>query len=408
APLHLDFRHRRRARRARRRGHGADDLGDARHRRRGDRAGLRRRRHQRARQRARHHHRRPHRRIEPRRGGASLARGRALRHLRGDVGSADRAAARAFRPAAAQAHMSRLDGTIAALVLGAALLGGVSLALPDWVIFLATIIVAKALVVLGLLILWRTGLMSFGQALFYGVGGYAVGLAQLSFGLRDAFLLVLTGIVLAAVAALVLGFLLARYRDIFFAMLSLAFSMILYGTLVKSATLGSTDGFAILQPHFLRYAPGGAAALTHRYLASPLGALATAIRDNEIRVEYLGYSVKRAIHVSYVIAAALAGAGGGPGGPAVGPIDPHSTYWTSSGEFVFVTILSGAGSVLAPFLGSALFEILRAYAADAAPYSWQMILGVCLLLMILFLPQGVWSLFQRRARRRARRTAATP
>src|SRR6185312_4238809 len=395
APLHLDFRHRRRARRARRRGHGADDLGDARHRRRGDRAGLRRRRHQRARQRARHHHRRPHRRIEPRRGGASLARGRALRHLRGDVGSADRAAARAFRPAAAQAHMSRLDGTIAALVLGAALLGGVSLALPDWVIFLATIIVAKALVVLGLLILWRTGLMSFGQALFYGVGGYGVGLAQLSFGLRDAFLLVAIGVVLAAVAALVLGFLLARYRDIFFAMLSLAFSMILYGTLVKSATLGSTDGFAVLPPRFAGMAAGGTlaknglfwltlAAATiavygvHRYLASPLGALTTAIRDNEIRVEYLGYSVERAIHIKYVIAAALAGAGGAIVALAVGHIDPDSTYWTTSGEFVFVTILSGAGSALAPFVGSALFEALRAYATAYAPYSWQMILGVFL------------------------------
>ena len=90
---------------------------------------------------------------------------------------------------------------------------------------------------------------------------------------------------------------------------------------------------------------------------------------------------------------------------AVGHIDPDSTYWTSSGEFVFVTILSGAGSVLAPFLGSALFEILRAYATDAAPYSWQLILGLCLLLLILFLPGGVWSLVARLGVRRARRTA---
>ncbi len=316
-----------------------------------------------------------------------------------------------------------MDGTISALALGAALLAAASFWLPDWVIFLATLIIAKALVVLGLLILWRAGLMSFGQALFYGVGAYAVGLAQLAFGLRDAFLLVLIGIVLAAAVAFVLGFLLARYRDIFFAMLSLAFSMILYGTLVKSATLGSTDGFAILQPRFLGLAPAGPAAkhdlflltlclaaasayLTHRYLGSPLGALTTAIRDNEIRVEYLGYSVERAIHVSYVIAAALAGAGGALVALAVGHIDPDATYWTSSGEFVFVTILSGAGSVLAPFIGSALFELLRAYAADYAPYSWQMILGFCLLLLILFLPQGVWSLVARLAPHRSRRTAA--
>src|SRR6266851_2586800 len=266
-----------------------------------------------------------------------------------------------------------MDGTVSALALGAALLAAASFWLPDWVIFLATLIIAKALVVLGLLILWRAGLMSFGQALFYGVGAYAVGLAQLAFGLRDAFLLVLIGIVLAAAVAFVLGFLLARYRDIFFAMLGLA---------------------------------AASAYLTHRYLASPLGALTTAIRDNEIRVEYLGYSVERAIHVSYVIAAALAGAGGALVALAVGHIDPDATYWTSSGEFVFVTILSGAGSVLAPFIGSALFELLRAYAADYAPYSWQMILGFCLLLLILFLPQGVWSLVARLAPHRSRRTAA--
>ncbi|HUC63633.1 MAG TPA: branched-chain amino acid ABC transporter permease [Alphaproteobacteria bacterium] len=305
-----------------------------------------------------------------------------------------------------------MDRTTRALLAAAVLLIGASFLIPDWVIFLATVIVAKALVVLGLVILWRTGLMSFGQALYYGLAGYAVGLAQAELGVRDAFLLVGIGILSSAAIALVLGFLLARYRDIFFAMLSLAFSMIFYGTLVRSETLGSTDGFSILLPHFLGYAPGSRAAghdlliltvvlaaaaawLVHRYLASPMGHLTTAIRDNEIRVEYLGYSVERAIRVKYVLAAALAGAGGALVVLAVGHVDPDSTYWTTSGEFVFVTILSGAGSVLAPFLGSALFETLRAYATDYAPHSWQMVLGVCLLLLILFMPQGVWSLFGR-------------
>jgi len=311
-----------------------------------------------------------------------------------------------------------MDGTLRALAVAVIALAIGSLWTPDWIVFLATIIIAKGLVVLGLMVLWRTGLVSFGQALYYGIGAYAVGMAQLAFGLRDAFLLVAFGTVLAAAIAVLLGFLLARYRDIFFAMLSLAFSMILYGTLVKSATLCSTDCFAVLPPRFAGMAAGGTlaknglfwltlAAATiavygvHRYLASPLGALTTAIRDNEIRVEYLGYSVERAIHIKYVIAAALAGAGGAIVALAVGHIDPDSTYWTTSGEFVFVTILSGAGSALAPFVGSAIFEALRAYATAYAPYSWQMILGVFLLLLILFLPQGVWSLFQRRVRRAA-------
>jgi branched-chain amino acid transport system permease protein len=311
-----------------------------------------------------------------------------------------------------------MDNTSLGLIVAAVVLALGGLVMPGWAIFLLITILGKGLVVLGLVLLWRTGLMSFGQALYYGLGAYAVGLAQTYLGLRDAFLLVAMGTLVATLIAVALGFLLRQYRDIFFAMLSLAFSMILYGTLVKSEALGSTDGFSIAVPHFAGAAPGGGGAqyylflltllvvllgsyLTHRYLASPMGHLTTAIRDNEIRVEYLGYSVRRAIHVKYTLAAALSGAGGALVALAVGHIDPEMTYWTTSGEFVFVAILAGAGSVLAPFLGSALFEVLRTYATDYAPYSWQMILGICLLLLILFLPNGVWSLFQWRRRGRS-------
>lgn len=294
-------------------------------------------------------------------------------------------------------------------------LGLLSVVLPGWAVYLLTVILARGLVVIGLMVLWRTGLMSFGQALYYGLGAYAVGLVQKYTGLADAFALVAIATLAAFLAALLLGFLLRQYRDIFFAMLSLAFSMILYGSLVKSETLGSTDGFSIAEPRFLFWAPGparasyalfvftlciaaGGAYLVQRYLASPMGHLATAIRDNEIRVEYLGFPVRRAIHVKYVVAGALAGAGGALVALAIGHIDPEMTYWTTSGELVFIAILAGPGSVLAPFLGSAIFELLRTYATDYAPYSWQMVLGMCLLLLILFLPDGVWSLFRRRRR----------
>lgn len=318
--------------------------------------------------------------------------------------------------AAAGKEAARRDLALLLFVVG---LMAASLTMPGWAVYLVTVMLARGLVVLGLLLLWRTGLMSFGQALYYGIGAYAVGLTQKYLGLREAFSLLALGIVAAVLVAIALGFLLRQYRDIFFAMLSLAFSMILYGALVKSETLGSTDGFAVLTPHFLAWTPGTASAqydllllciaavasgiyLVGRYLASPMGHLTTAIRDNEIRVEYLGFPVRRAIHVKYVLAAALSGAGGALVALAVGHIDPDMSYWTTSGEFVFVTILAGSGSVFAPFLGSAIFEILRTYATDYAPYSWQMVLGVSLLLLILFMPNGVWSLF------RARRKAAAP
>src|SRR6195256_2425956 len=132
-------------------------------------------------------------------------------------------------------------------------------ALPAWLVSLATIAFANALVVLGLVILWRTGLVPFGQALFYAIGAYAVALIGRYTSWRDVFLMVAIAAAMSGIVAFALGFLLARYRDIFFAMLSLAMSMILYGVLVKTETLGSTDGFHVETGTFLGYAPRGAA-----------------------------------------------------------------------------------------------------------------------------------------------------
>ena len=71
-------------------------------------------------------------------------------------------------------------------------------------------------------------------------------------------------------------------------------------------------------------------------------------------------------------------------------------YWTTSGEFIFITILAGTRSVIAPLLGALLFETIRTVAFDLSPNTWQMSLGTALLLVIVFLPEGLWSLFGRR------------
>ena len=307
------------------------------------------------------------------------------------------------------------DRTIIGLCVVAVALAVAGFFIPAWMVFIGIISLAKGLVVLGLMVLWRTGLVSFGQSLYYALGAYAVGLAHLYWGLTDAFVGVLLGAVVAGFVAFVIGFLLARYRDLFFAMLSLAFAMILYGVLVKSEALGSTDGFVIPVPTFAGYKPGAdtaqavllaftaaivlaSAYLVDRYQKSTAGHLTTAIRDNEIRVEYLGFSVRQAIHVKYVLAGVLGGAGGALVAMAVGHIDPDMAYWTTAGEFVFVAILSGTASVAAPFFGSIIFEVLRSYAMQYAAHIWHMVLGVALLLIIMFLPDGLWSLFRRRAR----------
>ena len=128
------------------------------------------------------------------------------------------------------------------------------------------------------------------------------------------------------------------------------------------------------------------------YFRSVAGALGNPIRDNEIRVEFLGISVDRLIHLKLVISGMLAGIGGALAALAVQHVDPAMSYWTTSGGFVFVTILAGAGSVAAAFVGSLVFELVRSIAVDLVPGEWQMILGTVLLLTILFLPEGLGSL----------------
>jgi branched-chain amino acid transport system permease protein len=285
--------------------------------------------------------------------------------------------------------------------------------LPDWAIFLGIVSLAKGLVVLGLMLLWRTGLVSFGQGLFYGAGAYTVGVLPQYVAITDALLLVAIAAIGAGLLAFLLGFLLRRYREIFFAMLCMAFSMIFYGVLVKSESLGSTDGFNVVQTSYLGYVPADpqemqrilyvvtavaawlACLFVHRYLESTMGNLTRAIRDNELRVEYLGFSAKQAVHFKFVVAGLLAGAGGALAAIAIGHVDPEMVWWIQSGEFVFVTILSGVGNVLAPLLGSVVFEILRTFAIQYAPNAWQFVVGGCLLAVIMFLPGGLWSLIER-------------
>ena len=285
--------------------------------------------------------------------------------------------------------------------------------LPDWAIFLGIVSLAKGLVVLGLMLLWRTGLVSFGQGLFYGAGAYTVGILPQYVPITDALLLIALAALGAGLLAFILGFLLRRYREIFFAMLCMAFSMIFYGVLVKSESLGSTDGFNVVQTTYLGYLPADpqemqrllyvitaiiawlSCLFVNRYLSSTMGNLTRAIRDNELRVEYLGFDPRHAVHFKFVIAGLLAGAGGALAAIAIGHVDPEMVWWIQSGEFVFVTILSGVGNVLAPLVGSVVFEILRTFAIQYAPNAWQFVVGGCLLAVIMFLPGGLWSLIER-------------
>jgi branched-chain amino acid transport system permease protein len=305
--------------------------------------------------------------------------------------------------------IKHFDLTEKLLLISLPILICIGFLMPDWIQFFLQVSMASGLVALGVMIQARAGLISFGQGLYFCIGGYAAGMAGHFWGISDAFLLLLLGLFSSMLIAFVIGFLMSRYREIFFAMLSLALSMILYGLLVKAEVLGSTDGFNLPRTTFFSWAPEGdqwnmasyiftciptifIALLLNRYLRSPMGYIGEAIRENELRLEYLGTSAKRAVHIKYIIAAAVSGVGGVLSAIAVGHVDPEMTYWTTSGQFVFVVLLSGTGNIVAPLIGTFLLEILRIYAVEISPNTWQLILGSVMLLIILFLPKGLWSL----------------
>jgi len=289
--------------------------------------------------------------------------------------------------------------------------------LPDWVMFLVTMAFAKGLVSLGIICLMRAGLVSFGQGLYYCIGAYIAAFMSEWTGITDIALLTVLGMTAAIIVGAIFGPLLATYRGIFFAMLSLSLSMILYGTLAKLNVIGGTDGLNVGAPTFFGYEPSGrdlgfalfaytcvvtvlACVAMRIFFDSERGLILLGIRENELRVEYLGSSVSRAITVVYIFAAALGGAGGVIAALAIGHVDPEFAFWTTSGEFVFVGILSGFYSVGAVFVSSIILELVRSFSNLYFPTTWQLSLGVFLLIVIYLLPNGLGSLLSRRDRQR--------
>ena len=292
---------------------------------------------------------------------------------------------------------------------------GLSLFLPKWLQFMLTMAMANGLVSLGIVLLMRGGVVAFGQGLMSALGGYAAALAFQHWGVTDALLLPLLGGLVAMVITAPFAPLLARYRGIFFSMLTLALSMVGYGILVKTDSLGGSDGFNMgrvtlagynladeqVSLALLAITLGFAVFMglaARIYFGSTRGLVTRAIRDNELRVEYMGGSVSQTMAINFAMAAFLGGMGGALAVMALGHIDPNFSYWTTSGEFVFVAILAGSQSVVAVMLASVVLEVVRSFSSSYFPTTWQLALGLFLLLVIRFLPQGLGSLWQTSAR----------
>lgn len=278
---------------------------------------------------------------------------------------------------------------------------------------LFALILAKGIVVLGIVLLLQAGQVSFGHAMFFATGAYVAAFWGRYIGGGDVLLFLVLGGVSSTIFGLIVGLFVVRYREIFFGMLNLAFSMVLWSLLEKMYRYtNGADGIRVPRPSLLGFAftpetfqyvilylslviAVAAFYGVQRYLDSPLGHMLRAIKSNETRLEYLGMSARRVLLVGYVISAFL----GGIGGTLVATIQqiatPEFGFWTKSGEFVFIAILGGGAHAFGAFAGAATFECVRFYAAAHLADSWQLILGVVLIVIILYAPNGLIGLRQR-------------
>ncbi len=285
--------------------------------------------------------------------------------------------------------------------------------LPGWVpyfyVFVATRILLMGLFAASFnLIFGYGGMLSFGHAAFFGAGAYASALALLHFG-WPLVAVIAAATIVAALLAWVIGAFCVRLDEVYFAMLTLAFGMMVYAIVHqwRSVTNGS-DGIAgfplgrfglgldlqLADPavyyRVVLVIVAVAALLLYRIVRSPFGLLLAAVRQNGERVSFCGVDVRRHRLIAFVIAGAFAGLAGALFAPFNRVANPDMVHWTQSALPVLMTILGGAGHFLGPFFGAAIFVLLETWITTYTEH-WMLFLGIVLAVLVIFFRRGIFG-----------------
>lgn len=298
--------------------------------------------------------------------------------------------------------------------------------LGSYQIYLLTDTIILGLFATGFNLLYGyTGLLSFGHAMFFAGSGYALAIfidegtkaMELSATLGDATPLVVLfsamglGVLVATVLAVPVGYLSVRLEEIYFALITLSFSMAFY-TFVLQNYFGYTNGSngitvilsraeilgigVPLSDRVFYYFFTLAFVLPSLYalwriVKSPYGTVLTAIRENPDRASAIGIDVKRHRWASFVLSAAFSGLAGALYVPLHSVISPDYAHWSFSAEPVIMTVLGGPTSFLGPVAGAFVFRYLRWLVTQfgITQAHWQLVFGSLILVVLLFFKQGV-------------------
>ena len=267
------------------------------------------------------------------------------------------------------------------------------------------------------LLLGYTGLLSFGHSAYFGMGAYAVAFVVKYLRITSMELSLVAGILASALVTALFGFVCVRYTRIYFSILTLALSQVLWSLAFKFFWVtGGTDGLRVPTPVLLGLSIGAGedkmTFLAHRYyyyvlaiflvavalmwiiVHSPFGKALQAIRDNEVRAEFVGVQVWHYRWVAFLTSGVFTGLAGALWVPLNGLTTPDILHWSFSGEIVFFTVLGGFSTFAGPIVGAVVFNYLKTFAVGYTVY-WQMFLGVVLVTLVMVLPTGIMGMAAR-------------
>ena len=259
------------------------------------------------------------------------------------------------------------------------------------------------------LLLGYGNMISFGHAVYIGIGAYSVGIFAY-YEIYDGFIQWPVGLAISAAVALLFGAISLRTKGVYFIMITLALAQMLYFLGVSVDEYGADDGLVIdVRSEFaglidledgitLYYVTFVVLLLTifvvHRLVKSRFGVLIRGAKSNEARLLALGFPVTRYKLTCFVIAGVICGLAGLLLGNFTNFVNPDMMHWTRSGELIFMVVLGGLGTLFGPMLGAFAFLLLEEFLSDMTIH-WQVIFGPFLVLVVLFLRGGIDSLLGR-------------
>lgn len=256
------------------------------------------------------------------------------------------------------------------------------------------------------LVLGFGGMFSLGHAAFFGAGAYSAAICM-RHGITDALLAFPLAMGVAALFALLVGAISLRTRGVYFIMITLAFAQMAYYLFISSRAWGGDDGLqlagrmtlgslSLRGDSSLYYAALGCVALSMLFLGrlanARFGRVIQAIRENETRMEALGFPVFRYRLICFVLGGTLAGLAGALHANLTGLASPNLLQWTQSGMLLVMVIIGGVGYLYGGAVGAVVLLLLEEILAGFSPH-WPLALGVLLLAVVLFAPKGVAALF---------------